>query len=476
MSGRAYFRSFRALGLAAAAVCLILAIPAAMNWAGRDKNQPATPLQKFQENSTAKLQKMTTVSARPRPDNLSPFGPGFEVYIPDLDGRKGRVETAIGYVSLRSNDVIDRVPASLRVPEIALRHFPSKGSMREGVNILQISAEALQSQGYASIERELSRYGRTLQVVPDRAVIMRVDRGKLDDVARLPFVEAVGPFHAAYKVEPHIGQIPLMQASRAASPVMEIVVHTWQGSNPEAAQGRLAAIVGRSNVAHYTPDGTAFLVKATKDQVARVAQEDDVQSLEERVEYNLANTENPTTMMIGSYYDSLMGARPFHEIQLDGGGIDTNLDGRRLNDGSDQVPPQIVAVTDNGISYDSVSFSDSLTISGAVGPGHRKVHALQNDPITGEDGSGSTCDSVLSGSTTHGNVLSGIIAGAPGDFGLTYTKFQATGDEPPIRGISLDALARGSRILMQDVGGVARCLTTELIERGGQLNIGPVIN
>ena len=43
----------------------------------------------------------------------------------------------------------------------------------------QISAEALQSQGYASIERELSRYGRTLRVVPDRAVIMRVDRGRL---------------------------------------------------------------------------------------------------------------------------------------------------------------------------------------------------------------------------------------------------------------------------------------------------------
>ncbi len=476
MSGRAYFRSFRALVLAAAAACLILAIPTAVNWAGRDKNQPSTSLQKFQENATAKLQKMTTVSARPRPDNLSPFGPGFQVYIPDLDGRKGRVETAIGYVSLKSNDVIDRVPASLRVPQAALRQIANKGEMREGVNILQISAEALQSQGYTAIERELGRYGRTLQVVPDRAVIMRVDHGKLDDIARLPFVEAVGPFHAAYKIEPHVGQIPLMQASRAASPVMEIVVNTWQGSNPEAARGRLEAIVGRSNVTQYTADGAAFLVKATKDQVAKVAQDDDVRSLEERVEYNLTNSENPTTMMIGSYYDSFMGARPFHEIQLDGGGIDTNLDGKRLNDGTDQVPPQIVAVTDNGISYDSVSFSESLTIAGTVGQSHRKVHALQNDPITGEDGSGTTCDSLLSGSTTHGNVLAGIIAGAPGDLGLTYTKFQATGDEPPIRGISLDALARGSRILMQDVGGVGRCLTTELVEQGGQLNIGPVIN
>src|SRR5207245_8521693 len=133
---------------------------------------------------------------------------------------------------------------------------------------------------------------------------------------------------------------------------------------------------------------------------------------------------------------------------------------------SDTVPPQIVAVTDNGVSYDAASFSQTLTqpvlVTVPLGSTHRKIQAVQT--VTDN---GSTCDSLLSGSTTHGNVVAGIIAGAPGDFGLTYTKSLSGAAAPPISGIPMDALARGSRIIMQDAGDSNQCTTVELIKQGG---------
>src|SRR5204863_375446 len=75
---------------------------------------------------------------------------------------------------------------------------------------------------------------------------------------------------------------------------------------------------------------------------------------------------------------------------------------------------------------------------------------------------GTSCDAVLSGSNTHGNVVAGIIAGAPGDFGLTFSHGIDPSDGVPVGGWSLDALARGARIIMQDAGAPSRCLINEL--------------
>src|SRR2546425_10671012 len=197
--------------------------------------------------------------------------------------------------------------------------------------------------------------------------------------------------------------------------------------------------------------------------------------------------------MFGNREESFNLARPFHELGITGGGsgallctnnpllactTDANCLGGGLcrlqffNNGTAQVPPQIVAVTDNGITADAVHFSQTATqVADAShqfpGPNHRKIHAIQN-----VEDDGTSCDGLLFGSNTHGNVVAGIIAGAPGDFGLTYTKAIDPADGGPLQNLSLDALPRGARIIMQDAALPSRCIYTELIEVGGNVNPG----
>ncbi|HKB07369.1 MAG TPA: thrombospondin type 3 repeat-containing protein [Candidatus Polarisedimenticolia bacterium] len=130
----------------------------------------------------------------------------------------------------------------------------------------------------------------------------------------------------------------------------------------------------------------------------------------------------------------------------------------------------MVAVTDNGLSYDSAQFSQSATLPTdplhPIGPVHRKVHAIQNVTDNGD-----TCDAVLSGASTHGNVVAGAIAGYPSAVGVFATK-SILNNGPVFTGINMDGLARGARIIMQDVGNPSACLKNELIERGGNLSPG----
>jgi subtilase family protein/thrombospondin type 3 repeat protein len=476
MSGRAHLRSFRGFFFAALLAGLALALPTAILWAGRSLTDPNDKHHKLAITENRAMHKLTWVTAGTRPKGLSPLGEDFQPYIPDDQHKKGRVETGLGWVDLKSRDLVQRVSADLRTPDSALRVRGPKGAMQEGLNILQIDKAALGRLGYDAIAKEIEADAKILGVAQDSALIVRA-KGK-DSLAALashPYVVAFGPYEPAYKIARNIGNLKLIQRSRSESSTMDILVSLWQDAKPAEVEARLQALLGKGNAASFSIDGTVIKIKASTEQVKRVAQDPDVRDLEEQLEYNLTNSETPTVMMIGSYFDSFMGARPFHEIGVDGGGIDTNLDGQRINNDTDTVPPQIVAVTDNGITYDAVHFSQSLTVetdaTHPIGPAHRKIQSVQT---TGEDAAGLSCDAVLSGSTTHGNVVAGIIAGAPGDFGLTYTKSIDPQTMPPIHGIPLDALARGSRILFQDVAAVSRCVTTELIEVGGEVAPGPV--
>jgi hypothetical protein len=197
--------------------------------------------------------------------------------------------------------------------------------------------------------------------------------------------------------------------------------------------------------------------------------------------------------MIGNTEESFNLGRPFHELGIDGGGVGALLctnnptqtcttDAecgvgnfcrvQRMNNGTAPVPPQIVAVTDNGITADAVHFSQSATLVGDLlhpfpSPTHRKIHAVQN----AGDG-GTSCDGILSGANTHGNVVAGIIAGAPGDLGFSYSKAIDPADGVPLQNLSLDALARGARIIMQDAATPNQCIYAELVEVGGNVNPG----
>jgi hypothetical protein len=466
------------LGVLLASVVTVglLVVPFALTWGARGQ-APTSAGDRAEQNEWRKFRQLPRFTAVERVADLSPFGPGFQADKLDRDarGRKGLIETAIGYVDLKHTDqgVTKRIPAALRHDAAAIKAAGSKGKGNaQDVNIVQVSAEALQARGADDIEAALRTHGRVLETVPDRGYLVRVHNDReLADLAAESFVEAIAPFEPGYKIAASTGRMPLMERKRARSTELDLIVSLWADADADQVRGDLEQIAGKGKVSAWSLDGTMLDVHGSVQAAQRLAKHPGVRSISERHEFVLTNSETPTLLMLGQTEFSDGMSRPYHELGIDGGGIDTNADGRRLNNDTDTVPPQIVTVTDNGISIDAVHFSQTLTqvttITNPIGPAHRKVHSIQT--VTD---SGTTCDSVLSGSNTHGNVVAGIIAGAPGDFGLVFSKAIDPADGPPVTGVSMDALARGSRIIMQDAGTTSQCLLSELVESGGNISPG----
>jgi hypothetical protein len=458
----------------------LLVIPFASTW-GAKGNAPLTGGDKATANEWRRAARLPRFFAVDRVADLSPFGPSFQADSLAIDARErqGKIETALGYIDLKNPDqgVGRRIPAALKTDAAMLRAAGSKGKGHaQGVNIVQVTSEAVQSRGADAVEQSLREYGRVLEAVPDRGYVIRIRNERdLTSLAAQSFVEAIAPYEPGYKFAPSTGRRPLMQRSRAQRTDLDLTVSLWADADLAAARAELESIAGKDKVASWNVDGSVLKITASPQTAQRLAQSQNVRGLDEVPEYILTNAETPTLLMLGNTEFSNGLSRPYHELGIDGGGIDTNGDGKRLNDGNDTVPPQIVVVTDNGISIDAVHFSQTLTqvttLNNPIGPSHRKVHAIQN-----VEDSGNTCDGVLSGSNTHGNVVAGIIAGAPGDFGLTFTKAIDPADGPAINGVSMDALARGSRIIMQDAGNTTRCLLSELVETGGNLAPGDLLD
>jgi hypothetical protein len=478
MSRSASVRSTLGVLLASVVTVGLLVSPYALTWGSREK-AGSSPGDLAEQNEWRKFRQLPRFTAVERVADLSPFGPGFkpEAQNPDPKARKNKIETAIGYIDLKHADqgVTKRLPAALRHEAASIKAAGSKGrGHAQDVNIVQVSADALQTRGTDDIESALRTHGRVLDQVPERGYLIRTHNDReLAELAAEPFVEAIAPYEPGYKIAPGTGRMPLMEGKRAKSTDLDLIVSLWADATPEAARGALEAIAGKGKVSTWSLDGTVLNVKGSVQMAQRLAKDANVRSLSERHEFVLTNSETPTLLMLGQTEFSDGMARPYHEVGVDGGGIDTNADGRRLNNDTDTVPPQIVVVTDNGISVDAVHFSQTLTqtttITNPIGSAHRKVHAIQN--VTD---SGNSCDAVLSGSNTHGNVVAGIIAGAPGDFGLTFSKAIDPADGPGVSGVSMDALARGSRIIMQDAGQTTQCLLSDLVEAGGNISPGNI--
>ncbi|MFQ5877348.1 MAG: thrombospondin type 3 repeat-containing protein [Acidobacteriota bacterium] len=409
----------------------------------------------------------------PRPEGLSPFGDRSPSFGPPGDAR-GRVLTQLGPVDPRDPDLVEALPPGLR-RRPALRRA-GRGALARGTNIVQVSEDAVAALGAAGLRRELSAAGRVVGVLPERAFIVRsVTREQLERVAELPFVQGMIPYHPAFKIDRTLGRTPMMEAGRARRRTLDLLLSGWPGvaaRERDEMRRRVAAVVGEEAVSDFSGDGSMLQVRVPAERVADLARIDAVQAIQEVSEWLLYNAEGPSLLMTGSVEDTF-GARPYHDIGIDGGGIDTNGDGQRINDGSDAVPPQIVAVLDNGLSLDSVQFSQTATqtetLGFPVGPRHRKVHAIQ---FVADDGS--TCDALLSGAGTHGNVVAGAIAAWPTGLGVVAEKTVLIG-LPAITGINMDGVARGARIIMQDAGSPSRCTFDEFIERGGNITPGNVL-
>jgi hypothetical protein len=422
-------------------------------------------------NSSYYWQRTLLPQAQARPDDLSPFGDRFRApATPEHARSAGQVMTPLGWVDLKDPRLLRDLPAGLQ--RKADRARPGRGGLAVGPNIVQVSAGAIAGSGPAAVEETLRRFGKVSDRLPGNAFVVRVsDAADLEALADLPIVDAMAPYAPGLKIDPALGRAPRISARRARDRQLDLLVAAWPGAGADELDGlrrSLEEIAGRGAVEPHDGDATVLKVRVDAAAVPAVAAVDAVARLKEESDFMLNNAESPSLIMTGSVEDTL-GARPYHDIGVDGGGIDTNGDGERnnLTSGGDTVPPQIVAVTDNGLSTDSAQFSQTATqvtdLSHPIGSRHRRVHAVQ----TVLD-NGSTCDGPLSGSSTHGNVVAGAIAGWPSQIGVTASRTILYGN-PMVTGIVLDGVARGARIIMQDAAGPDRCTLNELIELGGNV-------
>jgi hypothetical protein len=412
-----------------------LIVTTTSQWAQRDTMRPRGKteevLRRERQMWRAK-QQMPFFSVVKRPANLAPLGDDYKPNIPGARARQDLIETPSGWVDLKAPQAfLDRLPGELRGGGEGSVTARGKWKMTgKGVNILQIDRGALADRGYGAIEAAVKATGaRVLGTMPSRGMKVRAGSPEIiQALGELPFVEAAHEFAPGMKVFANTGKMALAEQRRALDPnKMKLRVQLWVDSPKELARRQIEKIVGKPSV-EYSLNGSTFVVMANRGMARRIARNQHVASISEASEFVLANERIPTILMVGNTYN-FGNIRPYQDAGIDGGGIDTNDDGVRnnVNNNPDEVPPQIVAVTDNGITYDAVHFAHTATqpaipIIAPIGPSHRKVHALQPVRVGGTivDPSFETCDSVLSGSGTHGNVVAGIIAGNPGELGFTY--------------------------------------------------------
>jgi hypothetical protein len=447
----------------------LLALPGLLVWGQRaPKTGGETDVIDAAETQFARGLQGPPGTARPAGRSpLNDLEPQWDV---PAEARHLTLETPLGLVDPgRIDEVRSRVPLLAGTRGRALGHG-RRGDIGAGFSALQIDSAALAARTPEEIESDLTGMGvKVYGRMAERGLLVRVPPNAVDALAQAGFVEAAMPWEAEFRIDPMLARNPMLQRSRAMSDDLTLVLDFFEGADMAAAKRDVERIAGHAPV-DYSIDGQSLLVDAHYSKVAHLARLDWVKYIYEDPERMLMDAEIPTVAMVGNVKENLPFQKPYFDVKVDGGGIDTNGDGLRLNNGNDTVPPQIVAVTDNGISYDSVQFSQSATLPAGgltqIGPSHRKIHAIQQVTDTGDG-----CDAPLSGGGTHGNVVAGVIAGDASPFGNKVSK-HIYNNRPRVDGIELSGVARGARIIMQDSATSAQCLLNDLIERGGNVSPG----
>jgi hypothetical protein len=475
-------RAMRVLGpskLPALAVLLVcLAVPAAILYAGRleRRDQPdGDPLElALGQAEFARAGRLQLPPLTPPPQEFAPFGRPLAPLRVRPESAPGLLATNLGMVPWDpdKDDLRRTIPAPLRYGPGEIESS-ARGTLHAGLNDLLLDEATVRERGADAVLASLAEHATILGSLPAGALLVQVRAEELHGLRGLPGIARTRAVEPYMKIDPALGTLPRLSPHEAANPALHATVTIVPGLDGEETRRRIEAIPGVSEVVAYTSEGAGYELRIDYRSVDRLTRLDEVMAIAPVLDFVLANAEIVPTVQAGSAEDASF-ERPFDRAGVDGGGIDTNGDGMRLNDGTDGVPPQIVTITDNGISIDTPSFSQTATETTKVlipiGAAHRKIHAIQN--VTD---SGTSCDGPLSGSSTHGHIVASVIAAYPSQFGVYATRGGIGGPTEP-RSANLDGVARGARIIVQDAGTTAQCTINSVVERGGNVSPGSLLD
>ncbi len=470
--------------LVAFGLCLMLAGPLMLLWASRtttiapkgtDDDALGRALDQNDERLAARMRaKLPPVTLRPA--DYAVFGDAFSVARRDQTGKKGLLRTTIADIDPANVDATLRdLPGDLKFSEAEITRVGTKGMLAAGVNYIMLRPEAIASKGLdAVLERLRGQVKTIISYGPNSTIVAYVEPrhfGALRQNEDIRFIFAMQP---ADKIDLQTGKRPLIERARALDTNFLLEVDLVPGSDVTAVKGKIEKIPGVVDVANYGFDGSGLLVKVDHKSLDKLVRIPELLHGQELLEFMENNAKNGPTMQVGSATEGL-DIRPFDDLGVDGGGIDSNGDGQRNNaiNNPDPVPPQIVGVLDNGISADTASFSQTATqVSDGLAhifpsPNHRKVHSIIQTRDNGND-----CDAVLDGGGSHGNTVASVIAAYPSQLGVFATDANKTSISGQIFNANLDGVARGARIIVTDLADRSQCTQNALVEKGGNVNPG----
>ncbi|OLE67422.1 MAG: hypothetical protein AUG09_02575 [Acidobacteria bacterium 13_1_20CM_2_68_7] len=257
---------------------------------------------------------------------------------------------------------------------------------------------------------EALRSARTevLGYLPSYSYVTAMASGDVERVQKLRFVQWVGVYHPAYKIDP--GLLDTGEASQAIS------FSLFPGRDSKRAESIVSASGGTLMKGGMIAGQQWFGTTVERPAVLGLARLPEVSSIEKFVPPSLVNDQ--ATWVTQS---NIPGNRSIHDRGLHGEG-------------------QLVTMADEGINTLHPMFNDPIN---PIGDNHRKIQACNLVPNC----AGSACN-YTSGVGGHGTHVAGIIAGdAPETDGVTYGTYN-----------DHDGHAFLSRLIVQDLGPQAQCL------------------